>query len=333
MRLGNSSMGFDLRPDRGDVEILQLVADHDRALRVADRDVLKVPLATAGGKRPARRRLRPRGSPWRRVEALPISTAQVSSEVIVGTIGPASVRIEKVSSSVQPLAAQIEDRLARPVARQLGLRAVGVEDPQVGDEGRGPRCARAAGSRLPRSEMGVAEPPGSAARSAPREAASPRGSGSRCRAPATSRIFTARGSLLAKRGDDLGRHLGVAALGAVDRGEPSPSSASRSAGGGRSCASASSSARRRRPAARRSRAPCARSETAPRASARRTSSRRSAGDNRLGSRVDPLVELARGPSLARRSRVGCRVSADQSSESSVPGGTLTSDSSARAARR
>ena len=30
--------------------------------------------------------------------------------------------------------AQVEDRLARPVARQLGLGAVGVEDAQAGDE-------------------------------------------------------------------------------------------------------------------------------------------------------------------------------------------------------
>ena len=34
------------------------------------------------------------------------------------------------------VAAQVENRLARPVARQLGLGAVGVEDPQLGDEGR-----------------------------------------------------------------------------------------------------------------------------------------------------------------------------------------------------
>jgi hypothetical protein len=36
------------------------------------------------------------------VEALPMSTEQVNSEVIVGVIGPAMVRIEKVSASVQP---------------------------------------------------------------------------------------------------------------------------------------------------------------------------------------------------------------------------------------
>ena len=44
----------------------------------------------------------PEGKSFEVVEALPISTEQVSSEVIVGTIGPAAVRIAKVSSSVQP---------------------------------------------------------------------------------------------------------------------------------------------------------------------------------------------------------------------------------------
>ena len=37
-------------------------------------------------------------------------------------------------ASVQPRAAQVEDRLARAVAAELGLRAVGVEDPQARDE-------------------------------------------------------------------------------------------------------------------------------------------------------------------------------------------------------
>ncbi len=56
--------------------------------------------------------------------------------MIVGRISPAAVWIEKWSGSVQPRAAQVEDRLARAVARQLGLGAVGVEDPQPGDEAR-----------------------------------------------------------------------------------------------------------------------------------------------------------------------------------------------------
>ena len=44
----------------------------------------------------------PEGKSLEAVEALPMSTEQVSSPVIVGTIGPATVLIAKVSSSVQP---------------------------------------------------------------------------------------------------------------------------------------------------------------------------------------------------------------------------------------
>ena len=64
--------------------------------------------------------------------AWPMSTRQVKRPVMLGRISPAAVWIEKVSSIGPAAAAQVEDRLARAVARQLGLRAVGVEDAQVG---------------------------------------------------------------------------------------------------------------------------------------------------------------------------------------------------------
>ena len=53
VRFGNSSV-FDsiARPDRGQVELLDLVADLDHALRVADVDVLEAPLAPGGLERP-----------------------------------------------------------------------------------------------------------------------------------------------------------------------------------------------------------------------------------------------------------------------------------------
>ncbi len=56
--------------------------------------------------------------------------------MIVGRISPATVWIENVSALGPAAVAQVEDRLARAVARQLGLRAVGVEDPQARDEAR-----------------------------------------------------------------------------------------------------------------------------------------------------------------------------------------------------
>ena len=61
-----------------------------------------------------------------------MSTRQLNGPVIVGRIVPAAVWIEKLSSIGPAAAAQVQDRLAGAVARQLGLRAVGVEDAQVG---------------------------------------------------------------------------------------------------------------------------------------------------------------------------------------------------------
>src|SRR6478672_10039962 len=46
-------MSFDPGADRSEVELVELVADDDRALRVADRDVLELPTAAAGLERPA----------------------------------------------------------------------------------------------------------------------------------------------------------------------------------------------------------------------------------------------------------------------------------------
>ena len=78
--------------------------------------------------------------------------------MIVGVIGPAAVRIEKVVGVGPAVAPQVEDRLAGPVARELGLGAVGVEDPQLGDE-LGVLAAREQQHPVGADpEMGVAEP-------------------------------------------------------------------------------------------------------------------------------------------------------------------------------
>ena len=65
-----------------------------------------------------------------------MSTVQVVGDVIVARISPASVLIENVFWSVQRRRLQEQNRLARAVARELGLGAVGIEDPHVGDESR-----------------------------------------------------------------------------------------------------------------------------------------------------------------------------------------------------
>ena len=65
---------------------------------------------------------------------VPMSTVHVCGEVIVAVILPAAVWIEKRVRVGPAAAAQVEDRLAGAVARQLRLRAVGVEDPQPSHE-------------------------------------------------------------------------------------------------------------------------------------------------------------------------------------------------------
>ena len=61
VRLGKSSWPSISGPIALEVEVLELLADDDRALRVADRDVLELPLAPAGLERAACRPSPPEG--------------------------------------------------------------------------------------------------------------------------------------------------------------------------------------------------------------------------------------------------------------------------------
>ena len=133
--------------------------------------------------------------------------------------------------------AQVEDRLARAVARQLGLRAVGVEDPQPGDEaglvGRG------------ELEHAVARRARSAGRTAAAPAAALSSNGSSPRLH--DQVVVAEGlplleaharpSCRARPRSSLGDVLG-GAPGDVDRRARPRACASRSAGAWRSGASA-----------------------------------------------------------------------------------------------
>ncbi len=187
MRFGKSVARFDRRADRVEIQVLDLIADLDRALRVADRDVLKLPFAATRAERaPAVRASRGKILRGRRGSAHLDRAGQLGGDRRRDRTGGGADREDVRVGPAVP--AQVEDCLARSVAGQLGLRAVRVEDPQLGDELRvvaareqqhtvGSRC-RNADRRSTRRE------PGSAPRGAPR----PRGSRSRCPAPATSRI-------------------------------------------------------------------------------------------------------------------------------------------------
>ena len=91
--------------------------------------------------------------------ARPMSTEHVSGPGD-RRADPAGGGADRELVAVGPAAAaQVQDRLARAVARQLGLRAVGVEDPQVGHVLRARPARRAAGRRRRTdAEVGVAEP-------------------------------------------------------------------------------------------------------------------------------------------------------------------------------
>ena len=150
---GSCSIGGPSTP-RSSASSSAEVGDPDRALRVADRDVLEaaaVDLAGAvavavGVVGRAQRRAAHVDAAGGRAEDRRPDLARDRLDRELALVGPAG-------------AAQVEDRLAGAVAGELGLRAVGVEDPQAGDEaglvGRGElEHAVAARAGVP-----VAEPP------------------------------------------------------------------------------------------------------------------------------------------------------------------------------
>ena len=146
VRFGKGVVVLDQRAELAQVERLELVAvgDADRALRVADRDVLE----TVAGDLAVEAHV-----------ARPMSVRQARSPVIVVRISPGD-GLDRERVRVGPAAlAQVQQRLAGAVARQLGLGAVGVVDPQPGDVaglvGRGER-EHAVGAD---AEVAVAQPP------------------------------------------------------------------------------------------------------------------------------------------------------------------------------
>ena len=190
VRFGNSSWCSIARPDRREVECGERPRsrDPDRALRVADLDVLKAPRLPAGRRARPRRRARPPGKSALRSRARPISSGTVGDGDRRPGSRPAAVWIENVSCVVQPLRrryriasrAPLPDSSAsepsglkiRSVATKARARSgVGEQQDPVGEHPR----------------VGRADAPGSGPGSARTGALVPRGSHSRCRAPATSR--------------------------------------------------------------------------------------------------------------------------------------------------
>ena len=135
VRFGNCACGFDRGARRGKVERGRARRRARRRSRIADcrsrragrptRDPRSATLPRPSGGPP--------GKSAEVNEAWPMSTRQLSR---AGDRRRGSPRRPCRSRTrlVGPAAvAQVQDRLAGAVARQLGLRAVGVEDPQLGD--------------------------------------------------------------------------------------------------------------------------------------------------------------------------------------------------------
>ena len=121
VRWGNCGSVSIGGPSDGEVQGLERrgVGDVDRRLRVADDEVLEakaVDLARVAQRRAPHVHAAGRVGEDRRAD---LAGGGLDREL--AGVGPAG-------------AAQVEDRLARAVAAELGLRAVGVEDPQARDE-------------------------------------------------------------------------------------------------------------------------------------------------------------------------------------------------------
>src|SRR5947199_347564 len=122
----------DLGTDLLEIELAQLllVADADGALGVADLNVLEAPGAPRSLELPLATL-----SPRRIVGAAQPRPAHVHRALGAGRDPRPDLsggRLDRERVLLGPAASpQVQNRLARPVTRQLGLRAVGIEDPQA----------------------------------------------------------------------------------------------------------------------------------------------------------------------------------------------------------
>src|SRR5919106_2816953 len=128
--VGEKLVALDLGPDRAQLQLLEGVGYLDRALRIAERDVLECPFPASCAQRAA-------------------SVGGTGREVIGRRAGPPDphragalrgdcrphrprCRVDREAALIRPaMQVYVERRLAGAVARQLRLRAVGIEYPQL----------------------------------------------------------------------------------------------------------------------------------------------------------------------------------------------------------
>ena len=149
---------LDLGADRRQIERLELLADLDRALRVADRDVLK---------RPGPARCHDLAPPVLRSGGVVVRRgarpAHLERRLAVGANRGGDrpgLGQDREAVGVRPAgAAEVEHRLPGAVARQLGLGPIGVEDAQLGDVARVLDRREQQEPVRAHPEMRVADPP------------------------------------------------------------------------------------------------------------------------------------------------------------------------------
>ena len=126
---------LDRRAQLGQVELLELVVDLDRALRVADRHELEVESSRPADSRVPRPSSPPDGkSGSRQLRAAHVDRAGRGSPVMRGRTSPAAVEIENVSESVQPLRRRYITASRTPLPDSSASDPSGLKIRSVGHE-------------------------------------------------------------------------------------------------------------------------------------------------------------------------------------------------------
>ena len=187
MRLGNSSWRSIGGPTGRRSSSSRPFVDRDRALRVADRDVLEAPLAPVGGERAGAvvgsARVVARSAAARG----PCPPGSVVGPRIVGRISPAAVWIEKVSESVQPRSRRYMIASRAPLPDSSASEPSGLKMRSRATKPRSSGGCSSSTPSAPTPVWGAHSAAHALGGELPGQVARPRRSRSRCRAPATSR--------------------------------------------------------------------------------------------------------------------------------------------------
>ena len=151
MRLGNSAVAFDRGPDRARGRARRSSStsvDADRALRVADRDVLKAPRAPAGARSSPRPSAAPPGKSFEvEARAAHVDAAGVGPGDRRADLARGGLRSRTRPASVQPRRRRYRIASRAPLPDSSASEPSGLKIAQVAPRTAGPRAATAAARR------------------------------------------------------------------------------------------------------------------------------------------------------------------------------------------